>query len=49
MINVALQMLAGTPNNKQQDAQRYLQAVQEGLKKVQLAIDLKYAYPLICL
>lgn len=34
-------MLAGTPNGKQQDAQRYLQAVQEGLKKVQLAIDLK--------
>lgn len=36
-----LQMMYGVPEEKVQEAQRYLKAVQDGLKKVQGAIDLK--------
>ena len=36
-----VQMMYGVPEEKVQEAQRYLKAVQDGLKKVQGAIDLK--------
>ena len=35
-------MLAGVPEDKKAEASKYLQAVQDGLKKVQGAIDLKW-------
>ena len=37
-------MMYGVPEERQQEAQRYLKAVQDGLKKVQGAIDLKYGF-----
>ena len=37
-----VQMLAAVPEDKKPEARKYLQAVQDGLKKVQGAIDLKY-------
>lgn len=36
-----LQMLAEVPEDKRNEAGMYLKAVQDGLKKVQGAIDLK--------
>lgn len=36
-----LQMLAEVPEDKRNEASQYLKAVQDGLKKVQGAIDLK--------
>ena len=38
---VGVQMMYGVPEDRKQEARQYLQAVQDGLKKVQGAIDLK--------
>ena len=41
-MRLMVQMLAGVPEDKKPEARKCLQAVQDGLKKVQGAIDLKY-------
>lgn len=42
-ITPELQMLFGVPNERQEEAKEYISAIQAGLRKVQGAIDLKYA------
>lgn len=44
-----LQMLAEVPQDKRKEAGQYLKAVQDGLKKVQGAIDLKWVPACSCL
>ena len=41
VYRLLLQMLFGVPQDRQEEAKQYLKAVQDGLKKVQGAIDLK--------